>query len=612
MPFDTAKLQSFPVDPGVYIMKDKDGNVLYVGKAKSIKNRLKQYFSGRDLRPQLPHLLERVTDIEFIIVSSEKESLLLENTLIKKLQPKYNILLKDDKGYLSIKLSTKHPFPMMQLMRFKGPTPKDGTYFGPYTSADAARKAFDLISKSFPLRQCSDEEFARRTKPCILYQMKRCPAPCVGFCSVEDYAKNVDKAKALLQGKDKQVIAQLKKQMEEESLNLNFESAAETLKKIRTLETVCEEQKVAGMKVDDADVIAIVRKEGYFVITTLFYRSSRLVGSHSFVGDDTIQDDDELFQSYLIQHYMSEHLPHMIIISSSIDLANEVEEILKEAKGWKGHIIQAAQGEKRKMVELACANAEAYLGERLRRQKRHEKLLLDIKDLLGLRHYPKLIECYDNSHLAGSEKVACMVSFIEGQKFTRGYRKWRIRSVEKGDDIAMMKEAITRRFHSENRPAELPNLIVIDGGKGHLNACADLLSSLGIVSCDVIAFAKEQGRHDKGLSAEKIYIADSKEPILLPIHSPLLQFFQKIRDEAHRFAITFQRERRVKGMRASELDGVVGIGPIKKKKLLLKFGSVRSIALASDEELLQVPGITAKELGAIRMSLSLGHIKEKD
>lgn len=611
MSFDTAKLQSFPVDPGVYIMKDQEGNVLYVGKAKSIKNRLKQYFFGHDQRPQLPHLLEKVTDIEFIIVSSEKESLLLENILIKKLQPKYNILLKDDKGYLNIKLTTKHPFPMMQLTRFKGKTPKDATYFGPYTSADAARRAFDLISNSFPLRQCTDEEFSKRTKPCLLFQMKRCLAPCVGFCSEEEYAKNVDKAKAVLQGKDKEVIAQLKRQMEEESACLDFESAAETLKKIRALETVCEQQKVAGMKVDDADVIVLIRREGYFVITTLFYRASKLVGTHNFLADDTIQDDDELFQSYLIQHYTSEHLPHMIIIPNTLDLANVVEEILKEAKGWKGHIVQAAQGEKRKMIDLAFTNAEAYLGEMLRRQKRYEKLLLDIKDTLSLRQYPKCIECYDNSHLAGSEKVACMVSFVEGRKSTRGYRKWRIRSVEKGDDIAMMKEALTRRFQSENRPLEFPNLIVIDGGKGHLNACVNLLSSLGIVSCDIIAFAKEQGRHDRGLSSEKIYTAEGKDPLVLPIHSPILQFFQKIRDEAHRFAITFQRERRVKGMRVSELDAVVGIGPVKKKKLLSKFGSVRSIATASDEDLLQVPGITAKDVASIRASLSLGQTEEK-
>jgi excinuclease ABC subunit C len=603
MKFDPKKLENYPQQPGVYLMKDADGTVLYAGKAKNLKSRLKQYFLGSsDERIQIPYLLENVVDVDTIVVPSEKEALLLENTLIKRYKPKYNVLLKDDKSYLSIKIQKNHKFPLIQLARYKGQAPNDGTYFGPYTSAQRARQMFELISRLFPLRQCSDEEFARRKRPCLLYQIKRCLGPCVGLCTEKEYEANVESAKRLLRGRDQELISELKAQMQEASAKLEFEKAHEILKKIELLESMQISQAVE--RVHDAtslDVLGLYREAGSVVITKLIYRASKLIGSANFEFEDIADDDSELLQSFILQHYLreEEELAQEIILSINVPDMEIVEEILSEKRGKKVKIFHPQKGEKKKLTELATVNAEAAFKQRKNVKTLREKELLDAQSILNLSRFPRRIECFDNSHLFGTSLVSSMVVFINGEKYKAGYRKYRIQSVTKGDDYGMMREVLRRRFDRAKRENELPDLVVIDGGKGHYNLARDVLSELDIAVVDIIAVAKEEGRHDKGLTQEVVFCPGLPKPVVLDPHSPVLHLLQTIRDEAHRFAIAYHKVTRKKSIIKSALDEVPGIGPVKKKKLLQAFGSVKAIQEATVEDLTKVSGITKKDAEVI-------------
>ncbi len=586
MLFDPTRLDSYPDSAGVYLMKGAKDEVLYVGKAKNLKNRLKTYYSkGNDGRIQVPFLLAAVTNIETIVVLSEKEALLLENTLIKRYQPKYNVLLKDDKGYISLKVTTKHPWPMIQLVRFKGKPPKDGTYFGPYTNATAARQMYDLIGRLFPLRQCSDEEFARRKRPCILYGIKRCSAPCVGLVSKEQYEEYVDSAIRLIRGQNEDVLKTLESEMHSASEALEFEKAQALLEKIELLQEIVQGQRVDSVSRDDADVWGLFREGGYVVVTKLMWRNGKLIGSHHFDFDNAFQPTDELLESVLVQHYLEEKGPEIF-------LADPVPDIDALSSVIGRRIYVPVRGDKRQLVLMATANAYAAFKQRKDAKTVREKALLEMQDKLGLSRYPKRIECFDNSHFSGSELVSSCVVFIDGERFKAGFRKYKSKTVTTGDDYAMMKEVLHRRYSKAKEDQSLPDLIIIDGGKGHLQAARKVLKELEIVSCDIISMAKEAGRHDKGITQEKIFIPDREQPLLLDTTSPILYLLQQIRDEAHRFVLAFQSQRRIKASIKSELDYIPGIGPAKKKKLIQAFGSVRSIREKSVEELAAVKGIT--------------------
>lgn len=601
--FDKKTLVDFPALPGVYLMKDSKNSVLYVGKANNLRARLKQYFASpesRDERIQVPYLIEQVASIDTIIVHSEKEALLLENTLIKRHRPKYNILLKDDKTYVSLKLS-HHEYPRLSLSRYKGKPPSDGDYFGPYTQATKARQMFDLVGTLFGLRQCSDEEFIRRTRPCLLYQIKRCIAPCVHVCSDTEYKANVVKAKRLLSGYDTELVADLKREMKAASDALEFEKAADFLKKIRLIESMQDKQSVEAIHAASADVMALHR-EGYdVIIVLLLYRESRLIDSLSFHFDNVVEDDKELIQSFLLQHYLKvdELIPSEIILEKEIPDLEMLSEIISEKRGKKVSLYSPKIGEKKKLVELAKINAEALFSQKKDQSQKREKLLLDIQEKLFLTRYPRRIECFDTSHLAGTEMVSSQVVFIDGYKYRAGYRKYRIRTANKSDDYGALREVLTRRFSKVDKENELPDLLIIDGGKGHYTIAMEVLAEHDIISCDVIAVAKEEGRHDKGLTQEKVICPGQSTPLILDRTSPILQFLQTIRDEAHRTAITFQKVRRSKEMIKSALDAVPGVGPVKKKRLLQAFGSVQAIKEASIEELHKVQGITKKDAETI-------------
>jgi excinuclease ABC subunit C len=593
MPFDPSLLENFPSQPGVYIMKSGSETVLYIGKAKNLKKRLRQYFlPGGDGRFMVPFLTARVEDIDTVVVNSEKEALLLENTLIKKHKPKYNALLKDDKSYIALKLNNKHPWPTLSLVRYKGKPEANGVYFGPYTSAYAARNTLDLLGRLFPLRQCSDQEFARRTRPCILYDMKRCVAPCVQKCTKAEYQSLVDKSVRFIRGQDKSILNDLYREMNEASAALEFEKAAELLKSIRQIEATLEKQDVDKPLGINGDVIGIFRQGDEVVLSLLFVREGKLTGSRNYNFSNIAEDDSELVESFLLQHYQNRYdLPEEILLPVELDNLAVITDLLKPPNK-RFSLLAPLRGSKRALLDMARKNAETtYIREKDQDAIR-EKTLLEMQQKLHLSRYPKRIECFDNSNLSGQEFVSCMIAFTDGEKDSSRYRKYKIKAVKASDDYGAMFEVLSRRYKRAQEENDLPDLLIVDGGKGHLKIALKVLSELNIINIDVISIAKEEGRHDKGITAEQIFIPNIKDPILLRHTSPILFLLQKIRDEAHRFALAFHRKQRSKKLLRSQLEDIPGIGTVKQKLLLQYFGSVKNIANASQEELLRLKGIS--------------------
>lgn len=600
MPFDTSKLETFPTQPGVYLMKSHQGTVLYVGKAKNLRQRVRQYFFNGDGRPAIPFLIPQVDLIETIVVHSEKEALLLENTLIKQHQPKYNALLKDDKSYVALKVNNKHTWPMVSLVRYKGQPEPDGLYFGPYTSAHAARITLDMIHKIFPLRECSDQELVRRTRPCILYDMKRCIAPCVGRCTKEEYDHYVDRAIRFLRGQDKEILKELYAEMERYADTLEFEKAKLVLNTIRQIEKTLEEQRVHKLLGGDSDVLGIYRQAEDVILAELFIREGKLVGSRYYSFSRIAEDDPELIVSFLLQHYKDQaELPDEILLPCEIEDSESLGEILAAGKPRKVRLHCPQRGEKKALVEMAYLNAEATFKKEKDENAIREKALLEMQEVLHLNQYPARIECFDNSNLAGKQPVAAMIAFTEGRKDKQRYRKYKVKTVESIDDYATMYEVLLRRYKRAKEEDGLPDLLVVDGGKGHLNVALRVFAELNIITVDVIGVAKEEGRHDKGITAEQIFLPERKDAVMLKRNSRVLLLLQQIRDEAHRFAISFHRQRRSKQTISTELSLIAGIGPVKQKLLLRHFGSVKKIKETSREELEKVIGLSKSNVEAI-------------
>lgn len=597
MSFDPKTLALYPEEPGVYLMKDGTGTILYVGKAKNIRSRLKSYFvSGRDEREMVPYLIAQVHGIDSIVALTEKDALILENTLIKKHQPKYNVLLKDDKTFISLVL-TKHKWPMLRLVRYKGKPKEDGHYFGPYTNALAARQTFDLLLRLFPLRQCSDAELMQRERPCLLYDIKRCCAPCVNKCTKEEYDGHVAGAAKLLKGQDKEFLKELKEQMEAASAQLNFEKAAALLQTIRQIEHVTHVSHVDNPNAEDCDTIGLYREADAVLIALLEFREGKVVGSEHFSFHRIASSDEELLESFLLQRYKyAKEVPKNLFVP--IPVSSAVGEILSEAAGKKIAVVEPKIGRKRELIEMAFRNAKALFVREQDARSLKEKQLLDLQDTLKLNRFPRRILCFDTSNISGTDPVASMVCFINGVKDPSHMRRFKVKG--QGDDYSAMGEVLRRHFAKEKEKGDLSDLVILDGGKGQLNIALEVFEELGIASVDAIGLAKEGARHDKGLTQESIYLPHQKDPILVTPHSPLLFLLQKIRDEAHRVAIEYHRKVRTKRTLSSELDSLKGIGPIKKKRLLQRFGSVKAIRLASDEELRSVPGIGPKDIGILR------------
>lgn len=606
MTFELAKIQTFSTCAGVYLMKNKAGDVLYVGKAKNLRQRVKQYFvSGGDGREMIPHLIAQIDHIETIVVLSEKEALLLEHNLIKKYRPRYNALLKDDKAYLSLKVTIKETWPMLKLVRYKGEPEPDGLYFGPYTSAESARSTLDLLRRTFPLRQCSDQEFARRTRPCILYQMKRCIAPCVQLCTREHYMDYVNQTVKFLRGQDKEVLQDLYREMSEAADALDFERANMILKTIRHIEKTIQAQHVDRPLGNDADVLAIYREGDEVILYQMLFRRGKLIGSHHYSFSRIAQEDHELLQSFLLQHYMPlEELPNEILLPILCEEAGSISEILSSRTQRKVEVYAPQRGNKLQWIKMAQENAKATFLMAKDAKTIREKILLDMQEQLHLTQYPIRIECFDNSHLAGTEWMSSMAVFVDGKKEGKRYRTYRPKVQDGMDEYAAMRDVLMRRYKRAKEENDLPDLVIVDGGKGHLNVALKVFEELNVIGVSVIAMAKEEGRHDKGMSGEQIFLPNAKDPIFLKRTSPVLFLLQRIRDEAHRVAITRHRNRRSKALVHSALDDIPGIGPVKRKALLKHFGSVKGIEAASEEELRSVKGISAANVKAIKTLLN--------
>ncbi|MBI5273173.1 MAG: excinuclease ABC subunit UvrC [Chlamydiia bacterium] len=596
MPFDPATLTLYPDQPGVYLMKDVSNQMLYIGKGKNLRARLKQYFAvNGDPREMAPYLIAQVETIDTIVALTEKDALILENNLIKRYRPKYNVLLKDDKTYISL-VVTQHKWPMLRLLRFKGKPPKNiGEIFGPYTNALAARQIYDLISRLFPLRQCSDAELMMRTRPCLLYEIKRCIAPCVGKCTEEEYGAHLEKAMRLLKGQNNEVTDELHKQMESASQALEFEKADACLRMIQQIEHVTEVQHVDNPSAKDCDVLGLHREADAVMIALLMFREGKIVGSEHFSFHLIASNDAEVLESFLLQHYKAMTVfPSEILLPIELPQKKALEEILSESAQKKVSLLSPKKGKKWDLVDMGLLNAKALFIREQDARSLHEKMLLALQESLQLNRFPRRIECFDTSNISGTDPVASLTCFVNGQKDKARTRLFKIRG--QSDDYSAMKEVLERHFLKEKEKGEFCDLLIVDGGKGQLGIALEVFAKLGIASIDTIAVTKEDARHDKGLSQEKIYVPYRPDPILIDPRSPLLFLLQRIRDEAHRQTIEYHRKKRSKRILSSALDEIPGIGPVKRRKLLQHFGSVKNLKMASAEELEKVPGLTKSDL----------------
>lgn len=598
MAFDPRTLALYPDQPGVYLMKDARGTVLYVGKAKNLRARLKQYFGKHDdERVQLPYLMAQVEAIDTVVALTEKDALILENSLIKQHKPKYNILLKDDKSFISLVI-THHKWPMIRLVRYKGNPKGEGRYFGPYTSAYAAREIFDLIAHLFPLRQCSDAELMSRKRPCLLYDIKRCIAPCVGKCTQEEYAHHVDNATRLLKGQDKELLHALRREMEASSEALEFEKAAALLKKIQQIEHVTETQHVANLATKECDVVGLYREKEAVMIALLLFRGGALIASEHFSFHLIASSEEEILTSFLLQNYQHQQtLPQEILLPCKLSQQKALEEILSETAERKVALISPQKGKKQRLIEMSTRNAEALFIQTQKTKTLREKQLLELQETLQLTRYPRCIECFDTSNLSGTDAVASLACFVDGEKEKSRTRLFKIKEGASNDYDAL-KEVLRRHLRREKERDIFCDLIIVDGGKGQLKVALDVFEELDIASIDAIAVTKESARHDKGLTQEKIYLPSRKDPILIDPRSPLLFLLQKIRDEAHEAAIRYHRKKRSQRTLSSSLDTIPGIGPVKRQRLLRHFGSVKAIQEASPEELKNA-GLNQKDVKTI-------------
>lgn len=602
MPLIDEKLENLPSRPGVYLMKDQAGKVIYVGKAKDLRARVRAYFhAGGDGRSQIAFLLQRVQDVESLVTRNEKEALILENNLIKQYKPRYNIRLKDDKSYLSIKVNIDHPWP--RIMATRKIVKDGGRYFGPYSSAVAVRETLDIIEKHFLLRNCTERNFMNRTRPCLQYQIKRCMAPCVLPVDPSEYRENLRRAILFIEGKSQELLAELNRRMQEKAEALEFEAAARIRDQIQAVEKTLERQRMVSHWGIDQDIFGLYREGGFIEVQVLFVRQGKLTGNQAYSLQDLEFSDEEVFESLLTQFYQGDRfVPDEILLPVEIEDREVREEYLTERKGKKVSILWPQRGDKRQLVEMAEQNARQSFFERHDQEKKREKMLLELQQRLRLRNYPQRIECFDISTMHGSHAVGSMVTFFNGEPDKKRYRHYRIRTVPAesgGDDFAMMYEVLKRRFSRGVEAGDLPDLIVVDGGKGQLAMALTAMRELGVRDVDGVALAKERvraapRRSEIERTEERVFLPGQANPVILPRNSNALFLLQRVRDEAHRFAITYHKKLRAAQTLYSILDRIPGIGGMRKRALLRAFGSIKRIEEATLEELLKVPSMNEK------------------
>jgi excinuclease ABC subunit C len=588
-----AALPTLPPGPGVYRMLDAKGEALYVGKAKSLRKRVPAYAQPARLPERLRRMVMETVAVEVITTHTEAEALLLESNLIKRLKPRFNIVLRDDKSYPWVMLTGDHPFP--QLAKHRGAQSRKGDYYGPYASAWAVNQAVTALSRAFLLRTCSDTVFANRTRPCLLYQIKRCSAPCVGRIDQAAYAGLVAQAKRFLEGDTTALQQELAAQMERAAEALDFERAATIRDRIRGLTHVQSTDVVNPGELGDADVIACHMAGGQSCVQVFFIRGGRNNGNRAhFPAHAKGEDEPSVLAAFLGQFYDDKPPPRAVLLSHRIPEADLVAEALSLKAGRKVELAVPQRGPKRAVVEHALQNAREALERRLAEGTAQAVLLEGVARVFGLAAPPERIEVFDNSHTMGREPYGVMI--VAGpQGFVKSaYRKFAIRGpVQPGDDVAMMREVLERRFgralkeHPDRDPGTWPDLVLIDGGQGQLSAARETLAGLGVEDIPLVAIAKGPDRN----AGRERFFAEGREPIELPPRDPVLYYLQRLRDEAHRFAITTHRAGRQKAMGRSGLDAIEGVGPARRRALLNHFGSARGVAAAGLAALEACPGI---------------------
>jgi excinuclease ABC subunit C len=604
------RVEELPASPGVYLFKNARGRILYVGKAQSLRARVRSYFgAGGDGRPRLPHLVERIADVDVVVTASVKDALLLENELIKQHHPPFNVRLRDDKQYLALRLDPREPWPRLTgVRRFRD----DGAeYFGPYTSSQSMREAVSNLRRIFPVRSCSDgvfRDYARRGRPCIEHEMHRCVAPCVGRVDEPGYAELVRGTVLFLRGRSGELADELRGRMDTAAQEERFEEAARLRDRLGAVERTVERQQIVTPRAIDRDVFGLARRGGDVELQVLHVREGRVVGAASYPLTDVQLDDGEVVSSFLGQYYGSDagrQVPGEVLTPVPVRDDGALEEFLRERAGRRVALRTPQRGGMSELVEMAARNAELSLARRLDARDSVAAAQEELRERLGLVRLPRRIECYDVSNLNGVLPVASRVVFEDGKPVKSGFRRYRIRDAAGGDDFDCLREVLRRRMaRRESEPP--PDLLMVDGGKGQVSVASVVLRDAGLV-LDLIGLAKERDgespsprvRRSGGLKAERVFLPGRKDPVLLGASSRGLLQLQRIRDESHRFAIEFQRSLRRRVGMTSILEELPGIGPGKRRALLRELGSLRAVREASPEALAAVPGVSPRDATTI-------------
>ena len=587
------ELPLIPKSPGVYRMLDHKDVILYVGKAKNLPNRLKSYVAEKNHIIRTARMLSQTFKLEITTTANESEALLLEANLIKKHKPKFNILLKDDKSFPFVFISNKDQW--AQVTKHRGKKDKEGFYFGPFASAGTANWTIKMLQKIFQIRVCDDSTFKNRKRPCILYQIKRCSGPCVDYIDKEDYKKSVDQAIQFVSGKSRDIQKNLSKQMEEASEKLDFERASIFRDRIKSLNIIQSSQRINEANLIDADVIAAYKESGKTCIQVFFYRSKQNWGNQAyFPKHDPDQSLSEIMSSFLMQFYENKNVPKLIIINTEIEDKKLIEETLSKKENSAISINIAKKGTKAKVIAMAEKNAKESLNRKIYETNNNKNLFEGVAKKFDLKNGLNLVEVYDNSHISGTNSVGAMITFGNEGFVKKRYRKFDIKTKgNEQDDFAMLKEVLTRRFKramlEKGNYLTLPDLILIDGGKGQYSSAKEVLDEFGLHDLPMIAIAKGKLRN----SGDETFFYKGKS-FKFDKNDPTLFFMQRLRDEAHRFAITSHRAKRAKGITKSLLDQIDGIGSIRKRALLNHFGSARAVESASFDEIKSVEGVEEK------------------
>ena len=610
------KLEALPQAPGVYLMKDDEGHIIYVGKAVNLRSRVRSYFqAGEDGRLLYAHLVRRIADLDYVVTGNEKEALILENNFIKQFKPRYNVRLMDDKSYIVLAIDLTEPYPRVQLptgrrraevsrIQKEGAKRNGIIYFGPYTSSRAARQTIRLLNRIFPLRKCKQVFPESRKRPCLHHQMgEQC-----GYCAGMDHASYramLEQVILVLNGKYDEVLANLEQQMQQEARDQHFERAAEQRDRIRAIQRTFERQTITAISSPDRDIFGFYHGPGAVEIVAMFVRDGKLGDFASFTFGLQHLSAEEVFSSFLKQFYgQHRYIPPEVLIPIESEDADPLASYLSDLKGRKVDVVCPKRGDKLHLIELARRNAENSFRAKVSKRESNERLLETLQQKLLLRALPERIECFDISNIQGRLAVGAMVTFDRATPNKARYRRFKIRTVTQSDDFAMMREVLRRHLGRAKEENQLPNLLMVDGGKGQLSQATAVFRDLAIETVDVVGLAKirlktRPGRLEKIKVGERIFVPGKTDPIVLPENSPELHLLQRVRDEAHRFAIAYHKQLRKKALIADPLAGIPGLGKARKAALLERFGNIGTIRDAAVDELRAARGISPELAQAI-------------